>query len=34
VLEAGDRVIVVTCSYRLLDLDDILTPEGRKERRL
>jgi glucokinase len=33
-LEAGDRVIVVTCSYRLLDLDDILTPEGRKERRL
>ena len=33
VMEPGDRVIVITSSSRLLDLDDILTPENRKERR-
>ena len=34
VLEPGDRVIVITTEYRLLDLDDILTAESRRERRL
>jgi len=33
-LEPGDRVIAVTTEHTLLDLDDILTPESRKERRL
>jgi trk system potassium uptake protein TrkA len=34
VLAPGDRVIVVTVEHKLLDLDDILIPENRRETRL
>ena len=33
VMAPGDRVIVVTVEHKLLDLDDILVPENRKETR-
>ncbi len=34
VLTPGDKVIVVTAEHTLLELDDILTPESRRESRL
>ncbi len=34
ILSPGDKVIVVTADHTILELDDILTPEGRKELRL